>query len=129
MWPKNVTKKDLRIDTYRGSGKGGQHRNKTDSAVRITHIPTGIMAQSEDERDQQRNKRTAFKRLAVKLVPIMVKELTPKVDGKNEVRIRTYHEKRGEVIDHRISGKVWNYDDILEGNLDKMIKEIKKKDA
>lgn len=70
-WPNDVRKSDLRIDTYRGSGAGGQHRNKTDSAVRITHLPTGISAQAEDERDQSRNKKLAFRRLCNKLVPLM----------------------------------------------------------
>lgn len=60
----SVSAKDLRIDTYRGSGKGGQHRNKTDSAVRITHPASGAVAQSEEERSQFQNKRTAFERLA-----------------------------------------------------------------
>jgi len=74
-WPNTVRKDDLRIEFYRGSGPGGQHRNKTSSACRITHKITGISAQCEDERCQHKNKKIAFRRLAAKLVPLMKKEV------------------------------------------------------
>lgn len=120
MWPNDVRKKDLQIEYYRGSGKGGQHRNKRDTACRITHNPTGLSATAEDSKSQSQNKRNAFKKLAEKLTPLMV----PRVDkvSSNE-RIRTYHEPRGEVIDHRINKK-FNYHDIIEGNMSELIEEV-----
>lgn len=70
-WPDTVRKSDLRIDYYRGSGAGGQHRNKTDSACRITHLPTGLVGQSENSKHQRQNRTLAFRRLCAKLVPLM----------------------------------------------------------
>lgn len=125
-WPYNVTRKDLRIDYYRGSGKGGQNRNKTDSACRITHILTGISAQAEDERSQKMNRRLAFRRLAAKLVPIMRAEIT-----KNDIkkkrsteRVRTYHAVRKTVKDDRVPDRVFDYDETMDGNLDPIITAI-----
>lgn len=123
-WPNTVRKDDLRIEFYRGSGPGGQHRNKTSSACRITHKITGISAQCEDERCQHKNKKIAFRRLAAKLVPLMKKE----VEGEQQkIRptevIRTYHQVRGTVKDKRID-KIFKYDEILDGNLESLIKEI-----
>lgn len=124
MWPNDVTKKDLRIDYYRGSGAGGQHRNKTDSACRITHIPTGIVAQCEDQRHQDQNKKIAFQRLAQKLIPLM--KSVKKSEHENVTdTIRTYHEKRGTVKDHRISNKTFNLRKVLDGDLDEIIKELR----
>lgn len=124
-WPKDVRKSDLRIDTYRGSGKGGQHRNKTDSAVRITHIPTGISAQAEDEREQPKNKKLAFRRLANKLIPIMKQQAKVEVEKRSEDRIRTYHEPRGTVIDHRLGKKqTFNLDEVLSGKLEDIHKAL-----
>lgn len=126
MWPFSVSKKDLRIDFYRGSGAGGQHRNKTDSAVRITHIPTGISAQCEEQRKQHQNKKIAFKRLANKLVPLMKSERV-KDRYSNRKRVRTYHAIRGTVKDDRVSDKVWGYDDVLQGKaLEEVISAVEK---
>lgn len=119
MWPETVRKTDLRIDYYRGSGKGGQNRNKRDTACRITHIPTGIVSTAEDERTQGRNRALAFRRLCARLVPMMRAAVQTTHDKKTDT-IRTYHEKRNEVKDHRVKDKTWRLDDILDGNLDEM---------
>ena len=122
-WPETVDRKDLRIDFYRGSGPGGQHKNKTDSACRITHLPTGISAKCEDERKQSQNKKRAFQRLAEKLVPIMKASLQPTKESPVVDTIRTYKEK-GMVIDHR-SGKKAPYKEVLSGKaLDKLIAPV-----
>lgn len=123
MWPNTVTKSDLRIEYYRGSGPGGQHRNKTNSACRITHIPTGISAQAEDNRCQHKNRRLAFRRLAEKLVPIM-KNADKQEPEKSSTRIRTYHEPRGTVKDTRLS-KTWDYDSVVHGKkLEELIEAL-----
>lgn len=114
-WPRDVRKADLRIETYRGSGPGGQHRNKTESAVRITHVPSGISAQSEDERSQHHNRRTAFRRLSEKLIPLMKDAARSPSPEMAAERIRTYHQPRNTVKDHRVPGKVWSYSDVVEG--------------
>lgn len=130
-WPETVRKSDLRIDFYRGSGAGGQHRNKTDSACRLTHLPTGITAQCEDERSQHLNRAKAFRRLAAKLGPMMkAAAQSPKeVEGLTE-RIRTYNEKGSRVTDHRVPGKTFNYDKILNGKgLQEVIEQVTKSKA
>ena len=115
-WPENVRKSDLRIEYYRGSGKGGQHRNKTDSACRITHVPTGIQCCAEEHKSQHQNRKAAFRRLADKLIPLMKQALQPETGPtiSNE-RIRTYHEPRQKVKDDRVPGRSWSYKDVLEG--------------
>jgi peptide chain release factor 1 len=126
MWPQNVTKSDLRIDYYRGSGKGGQKKNKTSSACRITHIPTGISAQCEDTRSQPQNQKLAFLRLADKLVPIMKNKAKPVLVKDTSRRVRTYHEPRNEVKDHT-TGKTYSFDEFLNGKgLDKAIEACKR---
>lgn len=125
-WPNTVTKKDLRIDYYRGSGKGGQHRNKTDSAVRITHIPTGLVAQSEEHKEQPKNKKQAFIRLTEKLVPIMKKALISEKHTPSKEVIRTYHEPRDSVKDKRVE-KTYSYTRFIEGKcLDDLFIEFTK---
>lgn len=129
-WPYCVSKKDLEIKYCRGSGAGGQHRNKTSNACQITHIPTGIQVRSEEERMASQNLKTAFNKLAKKLIPLMKKAAqshnTEKVENSN--RIRTYNEKDQRVIDTRINNKIFQYDDILyKDGLDKLIVELSKK--
>jgi protein subunit release factor A len=125
-WPKQVTKKDLRIDYYRGTGAGGQNKNKRDTACRITHIPTGIACAAEEHRTQGKNKQAAFKRLAEKLIPLM-RKANVKMDNLSHTtgRIRTYNAVRQTVVDDRID-KTFEYATILDGKLDKLIEEVKK---
>lgn len=107
------TKKDFRVDTYRGSGPGGQHRNKTDSAVRITDIETGISACCEEGRSQPDNKKIAFR----KLVALLMEHHYPTHQKDRAVytdRVRTYHEPRGTVKDDR-TGISYDYEDVLKG--------------
>jgi peptide chain release factor 1 len=103
MWPKTVTKADLRIDFFRAGGPGGQNQNKRDSACRITHIPTGISSESRVHKEQLKNKTEAFRKLANKLVPLMKAAInnTKEVEKITE-RIRTYHAVRGTVKDGKI---------------------------
>lgn len=125
-WPETVTKDDLEIEYCRGSGAGGQNRNKRDTACRITHIPTGISVRAEDQRTQEANKRLAFKRLADKLVPLMKAAIQSPVEiTKITQRIRSYNENRNAVTDHRVPDKVFNYSNILNGELDSLFDSIK----
>lgn len=119
-WPNNVRKSDLKIAYYRGSGAGGQHRNKRDTACRITHIPTGESACAEDQKSQAQNRKNAFLKLANKLIPLMLPEVKTE---KNNERIRTYNKVRDEVKDHR-TGKTYPLNDILNGKLDELIYDL-----
>ena len=126
-WPKQVDKSQLRIDTYRGSGPGGQNRNKRDTAVRITHIPTGIAASNEDQNSQDLNKKRAFSKLAKKLVPLMKEALTTKVEIPESKRIRSYHEPNNRVKDVRLNGETFSYKEVIQGKgLDKIIEKLVK---
>lgn len=111
-WPNDVRRPDLRVDTLRGSGKGGQNRNKRDTAVRITHLPTGLVGYAEDQRTQGQNKKLAFQRLAVQLVPIMKREATKERFRASSEVVRTYHEPDNRVTDARLSGQ-WPFADIV----------------
>jgi len=125
-----INPNDLRIDTYRASGAGGQHINKTDSAIRITHIPTGIVVACQDERSQHKNKDKAMKILRSKLYEAAQQQQINEVaqDRKNQVgtgdrseRIRTYNYPQGRVTDHRINLTLYKLDQILDGDLDEII--------
>ena len=122
-WPQTVTKEDLIITYYRGSGAGGQHRNKTDSAVRIRHKITGNVAQAEEHKSQAQNKKTAFKRLCDILVPLMKKAHQIEIVKEDTERIRTYHAIKDEVKDHR-TGKTYRYKDVMNGKLDPLINDL-----
>ena len=113
MWPDTVRRSDLRIEFMRGSGKGGQNKNKRDTACRITHIPTGIAVRAEDERTQEANKKIAFKRLCGKLIPLM-KQTKVKVRVIEE-EIRVYRAIDDKVKDKRTS-KQFSYKDTLNGD-------------
>lgn len=128
-----INESDLRIDTFRSSGKGGQHVNKTDSAIRITHIPTGIVVECQDERSQYKNKDRAMKILRSRLLDIKQQEEKSKLDEnrKNQVgsgdrseRIRTYNYPQNRVTDHRFNISVRRLDYIMNGNLDLILDKI-----
>jgi protein subunit release factor A len=106
-----ATRKDFRVDTYRGTGPGGQHRNKTDSCVRITHIATGLVASACDSRKQAQNKKTAFEKLA-KLILAHVKEQYQTKRHRSTVTVRTYHGADNRVKDH-LSGLEQPYLEVL----------------
>ncbi|WP_071057858.1 peptide chain release factor 1 [Pelistega sp. MC2] len=120
---------DLRIDTFRASGAGGQHINKTDSAVRITHIPTGIVAECQDDRSQHKNKARAMSVLAARINDIQRQEQQAKEaaerkslvgTGDRSERIRTYNYPQGRVTDHRINLTLYKLAQIMEGSLDEL---------
>lgn len=129
----NINPADLRIDTYRASGAGGQHIQKTDSAVRITHLPTGITAECQDGRSQHSNKASAMKVLISRLLNIQKeKERSERADlrkslvgsGDRSERIRTYNFPQGRLTDHRINLTLYKLTDILSGNLDEVINAL-----
>jgi peptide chain release factor 2 len=126
----DIDEKDLRIDTYRSSGKGGQHVNKTDSAVRITHLPTGIVVQCQNERSQHKNKAMAMKVLRSRLYEMKLQEQTDKMDELHKTKkdiawgsqIRSYVLHPYKMIkDHRTNLEVGNVQKILDGDLDEFI--------
>lgn len=121
---------DLQIDTYRSSGAGGQHINKTESAIRITHIPSGIVVECQDERSQYKNKDKAMRVLKTRLLEAerekqnsaVAQERKSQVGtGDRSERIRTYNYPQGRVTDHRIGLTLYKIDDILNGDLDEII--------
>ncbi len=126
-----IDDKDLRIDTYRASGSGGQHVNKTDSAIRITHLPTGTVAQCQNERSQHRNKDMAMKMLASRLYELEKKRQAEQQEGLHGDKkgiswgsqIRSYVLQPYRLIkDHRTEVEMGNVDSVLDGNLDMFIK-------
>ena len=126
----NIDPTDLKIDTFRSSGAGGQHINKTESAIRITHIPTGLVVECQDERSQYKNKDKAMKVLKTRLLESEREKQQNEVaqqrhlqvgTGDRSERIRTYNYPQGRVTDHRIGLTLYKIDDILNGNLDEII--------
>jgi peptide chain release factor 1 len=124
---------DLRVDTYRASGAGGQHVNKTDSAVRLTHLPTGIVVECQDERSQHKNRARAMSLLQARLmdaersrrVAAQAQDRRLQVgSGDRSERIRTYNFPQGRVTDHRISLTLYRLDDVLAGDLDPLIEPL-----
>ena len=121
---------DLQIDTFRSSGAGGQHINKTESAIRITHLPTGVVVECQDERSQFKNKDKAMKVLRSRLLEQKQREQQSAIDadrksqvgtGDRSERIRTYNFPQGRVTDHRIGLTLYKIDSILNGDLDEII--------
>jgi peptide chain release factor 1 len=124
-----IDQKDLRIDTYRSSGPGGQHMQKTDSAVRITHIPTGLVVTCQDERSQLKNKNKAMRILGARLLDMKREEESKKISqerksqigsGDRSEKIRTYNFPDRRVTDHRINFTTHRLEAILEGELDEL---------
>ena len=131
--PIEINSADLKVDTFRASGAGGQHVNKTDSAIRLTHIPTGIVVECQDERSQHKNRARAMSLLAAKLLDAeQEKQKTEETEarrllvgsGDRSERIRTYNYPQGRVTDHRINLTVYKLDDFLAGNLDLAIEPL-----
>ncbi len=125
----HINPADLRIDTYRASGAGGQHINKTDSAVRITHIPSGIVVECQDDRSQHKNKASALKVLAARIKDVQLREqqasqaATRKSligSGDRSERIRTYNFPQGRMTDHRINLTLYKLDFIMDGELQEL---------
>jgi peptide chain release factor 1 len=121
---------DLRVDTYRSSGAGGQHVNKTDSAIRITHIPTGIVVECQDERSQHKNRSRAMSLLRARLLSSeREKQASQQAQsrklqvgsGDRSERIRTYNFPQGRVTDHRINLTLYKLDEVMNGKLDELI--------
>jgi peptide chain release factor 1 len=126
----DINPDDLRIDTFRSSGHGGQHVNVTDSAVRITHIPTGLVVSCQDEKSQHKNKAKAMKVLRSRLLSIQQEEQQSKISeerrnmvgsGDRSERRRTYNFPQGRVTDHRIGLTLYKLEDILQGQLDMIL--------
>ena len=125
-----INPNELRIDTYRASGAGGQHVNKTDSAVRITHLPSGIVVECQDERSQHKNKARALSLLQARLLDAEISQRETAQaqqrkllvgSGDRSERIRTYNYPQGRVTDHRINLTLYKLDEILVGGLDQVI--------
>jgi len=129
----DINKADLRIDTFRASGAGGQHVNKTDSAIRITHIPSGIVVECQDERSQHKNRAKALSLLQAKLLSsAQIQQQSEQADerrnlvgsGDRSERIRTYNFPQGRVTDHRINLTLYKLSEIMEGELDLIIETL-----
>lgn len=126
----DINQNDLRIDTYRAGGAGGQHVNKTDSAVRITHIPSGIVVQCQDERSQLKNKNKAMKVLMARLLEAHKSEQAAKEaanrkqqvgSGERSEKIRTYNFPQNRVTDHRIGLTLKKLDQVMQGNMQELV--------
>ena len=126
----DINPADLRVDTYRASGAGGQHVNKTDSAVRLTHLPTGIVVECQDERSQHKNRARAMSLLQAKLLDAEISKREQEEartrkslvgSGDRSERIRTYNYPQGRVTDHRINLTLYKLSEVLEGELGQVI--------
>ena len=125
----DINPADIRIDTFRASGAGGQHINKTDSAVRITHLPSGLVVECQDDRSQHKNKASALRVLAARLKDMQLREQQAKEaatrksligSGDRSERIRTYNFPQGRMTDHRINLTLYKLDFIMDGDLDEL---------
>jgi len=129
----DINPADLKVDTYRASGAGGQHINKTDSAIRITHLPTGIVVECQDERSQHKNRARAMSLLAARMLAAEREKQDAEQaqtrrklvgSGDRSERIRTYNFPQGRLTDHRINLTLYKLENILEGNLDEVIEPL-----
>jgi peptide chain release factor 1 len=125
-----ISQDDLRIDVFRASGHGGQHVNVTDSAVRITHLPTGLVVSCQDEKSQHKNKAKAMKVLRSRLLDLQIAEQQSKISeerrsmvgsGDRSEKIRTYNFPQSRVTDHRIGRTLHRLEDVLQGQMDMLI--------
>ncbi len=132
----HIEEKDLKIDTFRAGGHGGQNVNKVSSAVRITHLPSGIVVNCQDERSQHRNRDKAMKALRAKLLDIKKREQEREISqqrreqvgsGERSEKIRTYNFPQNRVTDHRVNVSIHNLEDMMDGNLDKLISSVVEK--
>lgn len=128
-----IAEKDLKIDTYRSQGAGGQHVNTTDSAIRITHLPTGTVVTCQNERSQLKNRHSAMKILASRLKEDQIRKATEKEtqvrklqvgSGDRSAKIRTYNFPQGRMTDHRIGLTLYKLDSIMAGNIDEIIETL-----
>jgi len=133
----NINPADLKVDTYRASGAGGQHVNKTDSAVRITHLPTGIIVECQDERSQHKNRARALSLLAARMQAAEDEKRRSEESetrrslvgsGDRSERIRTYNFPQGRVTDHRINLTLYKLDEVMQGDLDPVVEPLRKED-
>ncbi|MBB72411.1 MAG: peptide chain release factor 1 [Legionellales bacterium] len=129
----NINQADLKVDTFRASGAGGQHVNKTDSAIRITHLPTGIVVECQDERSQHKNRARAMSLLQAKILSgEQAKQRAEEAEtrrnlvgsGDRSERIRTYNYPQGRVTDHRINLTLYKLDEVMEGDLGQVIEPL-----
>ncbi|MGA1561594.1 MAG: peptide chain release factor 1 [Gammaproteobacteria bacterium] len=129
----DINPADLKVDTYRASGAGGQHVNKTDSAIRITHLPTGIVVECQEERSQHKNRAKAMSLLASRMLAQKQEKQQKEQaaerkslvgSGDRSERIRTYNFPQGRMTDHRINLTLYKLEDILEGHLDSVIEPL-----
>ena len=129
----NINKADLRVDTFRASGSGGQHVNKTDSAIRLTHIPSGVVVECQDERSQHKNRAKAMSLLATRLASAQQEKAAASQSeerkslvgsGDRSERIRTYNYPEGRVTDHRINLTLYKLAEVTEGSLEEVIQPL-----
>jgi peptide chain release factor 1 len=130
----DINKADLKVDTFRSSGAGGQHVNKTESGVRITHLPTGVVSESQDGRSQIKNREIALTRLYTKILEmqrskheneIAAKRKSLVGSGDRADKIRTYNYPQNRVTDHRINLTLYSLDKVMEGDLDEIIESLR----
>jgi peptide chain release factor 1 len=129
----NINPADLKVDTYRSQGAGGQHVNTTDSAVRITHIPTGIVVECQEERSQHKNRAKAMSVLQARIMAAQVEKQQAEQaqtrkslvgTGDRSERIRTYNYPQGRMTDHRINLTLYKLGEIVEGDMDQVIEPL-----
>jgi peptide chain release factor 1 len=129
----DIDPNDIKVDVFRSTGPGGQSVNTTDSAVRLTHIPTGVVVTCQDEKSQHKNKAKAMKVLSARMLDAKIREQNEKRSeerksqvgsGDRSERIRTYNFPQGRVTDHRIGLTLYKLDSILQGNIDEIVDEL-----